>query len=137
MYEKLRATQFKYNSHASACNKLNNSLSIGCYKLAYKKGSTFYELLAIALNFFIRNDLRRRSYSFHSLITEQRRMKLKRYQDKYLCFRIIFNHAKFLKDLTCWFLTTSFSTISLFNVLAHRYQKHRKNDLIEANRLRT
>ena len=48
------------------------------------------------------------------------------YQDKYLCFGIIFNHAKFLKDLTCRFLATPFSTIFLFNVLAHRYQKHRK-----------
>ena len=28
MYEKLWATQFKYNSHPGTCNKLNTSLSI-------------------------------------------------------------------------------------------------------------
>ena len=62
-------------------------------------------------------------------------MKLKMYQDKYLCFGITFNHAKFLKDLTCRFLATLFSTILLFNVLAHRYQKHRKNDLIDTKQI--
>ena len=61
--------------------------------------------------------------------------EIKMYQDKYLCFGIIFNHAKFLKDLTCRFLATPFSTIFLFNVLAHRYQKHRKNDLLEAKQI--
>ena len=35
-----------------------------------------------------------------------------------------FNHAKFLKDLTYRFLATLFSTVFLFNVLAHRYQIH-------------
>ena len=47
--------------------------------------------------------------------------------NKYLCSAIIFNHVKFLKDLTCWFFATLFSMIFLFNVLTHWYQKHRKN----------
>ena len=66
---------------------------------------------------------------------ERRRMKLKMYQDKYLCLGIFFNHAKFLKDLTCQFLFKPLSTILLFNVLAHRYQIHRKNNLIEAKQI--
>ena len=56
-------------------------------------------------------------------------------QDKHLGFGIIFNHTKFLKDLTCQFLATPLSKIFLFNVLAHRYQIHRKNDLIEAKQI--
>ena len=47
----------------------------------------------------------------------------------------IINHAKFLKDLTCHFLAMPFSTIFLFNVLPHWYQKHRKNDLIEVKQI--
>ena len=49
-------------------------------------------------------------------------MKLKMNKDKYVCFWIICNHAKFLKDLTCQILATPFSMIFLFNVLAHWYQ---------------
>ena len=105
------------------------------------KAFKFYELLPVSLNFSIRNDLHihhgwQRSYIvFLSSITKRRRMKLKMYQDKYFCFGIVFNHAKFLKDLTCQFLATPFSTIFLFNVLAHRYQKHRKNYLKEAKQI--
>ena len=61
-------------------------------------------------------------------------MKLKMYQGKCL-FEIIFNNPKFLKDLTCRFLAIPFSTIFLFDVLAHRYQKHWKNYLIEAKEI--
>ena len=52
-----------------------------------------------------------------------------------MTFGIIYNHAKFLKDLTCQFLYTLFSKNFLFNVLAYRYQKHRKNDVIEAKQI--
>ena len=61
-------------------------------------------------------------HSFPSTITKRRRMKLKMYQDKYLCFGIFFFHHKFLKDLTCRYFVTLFSMIFLFNVLAHPYQ---------------
>ena len=74
-------------------------------------------------------------HSFLSSITEQRWIKLKMYQDEYFCFGLIYNHVRFLKDLTWRFLATLLSTIFLFNVLAHRYKLHRKNDLIEAKQI--
>ena len=54
------------------------------------------------------------------------------------CFSInIFVLGLFLSrcQISKGFLATSFSTIFLFNVLAHRYQIHRKNDLIEARQI--
>ena len=36
-------------------------------------------------------------------------IKIFLYQDKYLCFGIIFNHAKFWKGLTCHFFATVFN----------------------------
>ena len=80
------------------------------YELLYKKRSSQWVTKVL--------------HSFYSSIlqNERRRMKLKMHQDRYLCFGIIFNHAKFLKDLT-------------FNVLANRYQIHRKNDLMEVKEI--
>ena len=74
-------------------------------------------------------------HSFRSSITEQRRMKSKVYQDKYLCFGIIFNHAKLLKYLTCQFFAMLFSMIFFIQCSRSSVSKHRKNDLIEVKQI--
>ena len=48
---------------------------------------------------------------------------------------IIFDCAKFQKDLTCRFLDTLFQIFFLFNFLAHSYIRQMKTWLLETNRL--